>query len=193
MNDTQIVQAMLRREEVGIDNLYKNYNGALYGIIRRMVNNDDIAAELLQETMLKAWNKINTFDQEKGRLFTWLNTIARNTTIDKLRLKKFQSKTNSDSVDTQINLASDTQLPNDGIDAQNLLASLDSKYEVVLRKAYIEGYSQSEIAKELDIPLGTVKTRVRSGISELRTLLKDEKTLFFGIFLSLILILLIWS
>jgi len=66
MKDDQIVEYMLKREEIGIDNLYQKYSAAIYGMITRRVRNEDLAAELLQETMLKAWNKINTYDQTKG-------------------------------------------------------------------------------------------------------------------------------
>jgi RNA polymerase sigma-70 factor (ECF subfamily) len=192
MQDGQIVDYILRKEEIGIDNLYQKYSATLYGMISRRVRNEDLAAELLQETMLKAWNKISTYDQEKGKLFTWLSTIARNTTIDKLRLKKHQNQNLTDSIDSQHNLADSTQSTS-GLDAHNLLASLDSKYEVVLRMSYIEGYSQSEISKELRIPLGTVKTRIRKGITQIRGSLRNEKNLFIGIFLSLALIALVWN
>jgi len=70
---------------------------------------------------------------------------------------------------------------------------LDPKYEVVLRMSYIEGYSQRDIAKELDIPLGTVKTRIRKAISELRVTLKNEKKLFTGLLLTLVIGLLLWT
>lgn len=184
MRDGDIVQYIRKREEIGIDQLYSKYSAALHGIISRKVRNDELASELLQETLLKAWNKISTYDHEKGTLFTWLSTIARNTTIDKLRLKKYQKQSVTDSIDTTHNISYTTPEASQ-MDASTLLASLSPKYEIVLRKSYIEGYSQNEIAKELDIPLGTVKTRIRKAITELRTSLRNEKKLFIGMFLSI--------
>ncbi len=187
MKDNQIVESILKREEKGMDILYDKYSPALYGMISRRVRNQDVAEELLQETMLKAWNKISLYDPNKGKLFTWLSTIARNTTLDKLRLKKYQQQSNIDPIDNNANPAS-TILLSDQIDASQLLSSLDPKYEIVLRMSYLEGYSHSEIAKELDMPLGTVKSRIRKAIKTLRVTLAKEKKLFIGIFLSILLI-----
>ncbi len=184
--DAQIIELIIKRDETGISKLHAKYSAALYGIVLRTVKHEGIAQEVLQETFLKVWNKILLYDSEKGRLFTWLSAIARNTAIDQIRLKKY-----SDEKSTQEELLvvnAEVRMQNSAIDTNALLKHLDAKHEIVLRKAYLEGYSQSEIAKELTIPLGTVKTRIRNGILELRTVLKNEKSLFLGMLAILLLL-----
>lgn len=187
MKDSQITHLIRLRDEKGISLLYDKYANALYGVIERILNNSGLSEEVLSQTMLKAWNKIDSFDVQKSSLFTWLMAIARNSAIDKRRLKSFEFSQKTDSITSPVyNVAAVKSSTN--TDAMRILGLLDDKYKQVLNKIYLEGYSQSEAAELLEIPLGTVKTRVRNAIQILREELKDEKSLFFGIILLVIIL-----
>jgi len=159
-------------------------------VITRIVKDKNTAEEVLQQTMLKAWNKIDDYDSGKSSIYTWLNVIARSTSIDAVRLKRYQNIQKTDSLDPLVHDYSNSYISSSKIDVDKLTAKLDPKYKIVLDKLYLEGYSQSEVSKLLDIPLGTVKTRVRQAIVLLQEELKEEKNLFFGMLLMLILLIL---
>lgn len=128
------------------------------------------------------------YDNNKSTLFTWVSSIARNSAIDQVRLKSFSNLQKTDSLDNTVYDINITNLKTDGIDVEALMSKLDDKYKIVLDMMYLKGYSQSEISKKLDIPLGTIKTRVRSALGILRKELVNEKSLFFGIFLFILIL-----
>ena len=106
--------------------------------------------------------------------------IARNTALDQKRLKTFQVKQKTVSVDEVVYRASISTPEGVSIDASRLLSKLDANNRIVLEYAYLKGYTQQEISDALNIPLGTVKTRIRNAISILRDELKHEKQYFLG-------------
>lgn len=132
-----------------------------------------MAQELTQDCFMKVWNKIGDYDKNKGRLFTWMINIARNTAIDKTRSKEFQQKIKSEVADKHVSIQdtdySDRNKP-EYIGVKEMLDILTKEQKELLELMYYKGYSQSEIAEEFNIPLGTVKTRVRAAISKLREL-----------------------
>ena len=187
MEDIEIVNQIKDRQEKGLSNLYDKYAASLNGIIIRIVRNASLAEEVLSNTMLKAWNKIESYDESKSNLFTWLAAIARNSAIDKARLKSFKNNQKTDTITDHVYKIgfSNNQAK---IDTERLTKLIDYKYRIVLEKMYLEGYSQSQIAKELDIPLGTVKTRVRKALQILRKALQSEINTFYGTYIYIILI-----
>ena len=155
--------------------LYDHYSQALYGVILRIVGSEDIAQESLQDVILKVWNNISTYDPEKGKLFTWMLNIARNQSIDKLRSKEMRRQIKTDSIgntvyisDTQI---SDYSIQEEDIGVKELLDKLNPEQKLIAELVYFKGYTQSEISKEFEIPLGTVKTRLRYALKALRKIL----------------------
>ena len=110
----------------------------------------------------------------KGRLFTWLLNIARNTAIDKIRSKDFRNNSNIQSIDKsvyEVNNNWQTTIEVDHIGLKETLTKLKDTHRVVLDLVYYKGYTHEEAAEELQLPLGTVKTRIRSAIMQLRELL----------------------
>ena len=186
IDESSIVQFIINRNEKGLSILYDKYAPALMGVINRIVNDKLEAEDLLSQTMLKVWNKIELYDNSKSSLFTWVMTIARNTAIDKKRLKSFENHKKTDSLDATVYEIVGTNDFNSKLDVQSLTLKLDSKYKLVLDMMYLQGYSQLDISKKMDIPLGTVKTRLRKAIQILREELKDEKEEFLGMILFLI-------
>lgn len=154
--------------------LYDNYSPALYGVILRIVGDEKVAEEILQDAFVKIWLKIASYDSKKGRLFTWMLNLSRNLAIDRLRSKEYKKSSKTDLIENNVYVIEsrkfDTQKP-DVIGIKELLNSLGDEQKLIVKLLYFKGYTQSEVSKEYNIPLGTVKTRLRAAIKQLRKLL----------------------
>jgi RNA polymerase sigma factor (sigma-70 family) len=170
-----LIRLLKSRDKKGFDYLYDNYSSSLYGVINTILKKEEFSEEILHDTFLKIWRKIDDYDASKGRFFTWILNIARNMAIDKLRSKEFKSGTKTDDISNFVNI-SDSEYADknklEHIGVKEVLNKLPEEQKFLIEKMYFEGYSQSEIAEEFNIPLGTIKTRVRSGMSKLRILLQ---------------------
>ena len=150
----------------------------MYGIVFRILQREDASEEVLQSVFLKIWNSIDLFDDKKATIFTWMAQIARNTAIDRKRLKSFEMFSKTETIDgTKIHDKIDTN--NSEIDLETLIKNMPEKLKLLVEKMFLEGYTQQEIAEEFDLPLGTVKTRLREAIRLLREILKEEKHLLY--------------
>lgn len=155
--------------------LYDNYSSALYGIIAQIVEDVDIANDVLQEVFINVWKKIESYDHTKGRLFTWMLNIARNASIDMLRSKSYQNSQKNQRIHDNIESGIAGQLAHlniDNIGLKKVVEKLKEDYRVLIDLAYFKGYTHEEISAIEDIPLGTVKTRIRNALIQLRELLK---------------------
>lgn len=169
------MEGLRHKNQATLDYLYDHYSGALYGIIVRIVRREEVAEEVLQDVFLKIWDKVESYDPTKGRLFTWMLNLARNQAIDKTRSKEISKGRKTDDIDNLVNKidnAEHSELAVDSIGLKEVLDRLPEVQRFVVEHLYLKGYSQSELAKEFDIPLGTVKTRLRLGMIELRSILK---------------------
>lgn len=173
-SEEELVMLLQGRDQQAFSYLYDNYSGALNGIIYRMVENRELAEDILQEAFVKIWNNFSSYDTGKGRLFTWMLNITRNLTIDTLRSKgyKKQGKISSDE-NSVSNLTDDGRMSErfDAMGIRKQLVNLKPEQRSIIDLAYFNGYTQDEISKEMGIPLGTVKTRMRAAIIELRKML----------------------
>jgi len=139
-----------------------------------VVKNEYVAEEVLQDVFLKVWDKIHAYDATKGKLFTWMLNIARNQAIDKTRSKEISKSRKTGDIDNllgRIDRAEYSEQQVEAIGLKELLVKLNDEQRFVIEKLYLEGYTQSEVAEEYSIPLGTVKTRTRMAMIELRTIL----------------------
>lgn len=174
--ESKIIALLKQKDKEAIVLLYDNYSAALYGIILKIVQSETVAQEVLQDVFLKVWNNAEKYDADKGRLFTWLAQIARNAAKDALRSsrQKQDNKTDSlaDNVGNDSSLSHNLHIADSGL--RKTIDSLDKKYREIIDLLYFQGYSHSEAAKELEIPIGTLKSRVRKAILELRKLLGNE-------------------
>lgn len=171
----QLISLLKSRDEKGFGYLYDNYSPAFYGVIFRIVKYEEEANEVLQDTFVKIWNSISTFDPKKGTLYTWMLNIARNSAIDRLKSKSFQNDLKNQSIPDFVddNKSLSTEQQHDFQEVEKLVNSLKVDYRVLINKAYFGGFTQEEIAEQLGIPLGTVKTRTRAALLELKNVLKD--------------------
>ena len=173
--ETELVTRLKDRDEQSFDYLYNHYSGALFSIILQVVPDKELSSDVLQEAFINIWRKIDSYDPSKGRLFTWMLNIARNLAIDTLRSKAYQnSKRNQEmpeSIQLDINNHS-VQLHVDDIGLKKILQKLKSEHRVLIDLAYFKGYTHEEIAEIEELPLGTVKTRIRTALIQLREHLK---------------------
>ena len=171
--EEELIKRLRSQDVKAFEYLYDNYSGAVYGIIFKIVRSEDFAQELLNDCFLKIWNKINDYDSSKGKLFTWMLNIARNSALDKLRSKEYKVKAKTDDVSENV-FISDKQYAEannpEFIGIKDIVEKLPIDQKKLIDMMYFQGYSQSEIAEELEMPLGTVKTRVRAAMSALRKL-----------------------
>jgi RNA polymerase sigma-70 factor, ECF subfamily len=157
--------------KAAVARLYDAYSGALFGIIRRIVDSEILAEEALQDTFLKIWNNIESYDANKGTFFTWMRRIAHNTSIDLLRQGNRQPQGQSlEGNEGALDARYQSNIPVDNIGLQTIIEKLRPEYQEIIELLYFQGYTQQEVADELNLPLGTVKTRSRAALNDLRKL-----------------------
>jgi RNA polymerase sigma factor (sigma-70 family) len=174
--EQELVLALKERNNQAFGFLYDNYAGALYGIIKQIItDNHELASDVLQEVFINIWRKIESYDQTKGRLFTWMLNIARNASIDTLRSKSYQNSQKNQELPENVYKGvtnQTTQLNVDNIGLRKLLEKLKPDHRALVELAYFKGFTHEEIAEMMAIPLGTVKTRIRNALLQLREYLK---------------------
>lgn len=170
-NDEKLISGLKDRESTALKTVYEKYSKALFGVITRIVNDDHLAEDILQEAFMKIWNNASSYESSKGRLFTWMLNICRNTAIDKMRSKGYKSSKKTTSDETVL-YENPTKIYDDikpdTIGLKDIVNKLKPEWKQLIDLIYFNGYTHQEAADELDIPLGTVKTRLRSAILLLR-------------------------
>ncbi|WP_425077338.1 RNA polymerase sigma factor [Psychroserpens sp. S379A] len=166
--EQQIVQLLEKGDKKALRLLYEHYSDSLYGVILKVTINEEIAQDALQETFVKVWKNAKKYDSKKAKLFTWLYRIAKNTAIDKLRSfnNRFDKEVQIDK--SNVYILPTANLNQDVLDLKEHVARLDKKYQIVLKALFFEGMTQQEASDELDIPLGTIKSRLKIGLRELK-------------------------
>jgi RNA polymerase sigma-70 factor (ECF subfamily) len=182
--EKHIVELLQERNDKAISLLYEHYGDTLYGVAYKVVRDSELAQDVLQESFIKIWKKSDSYDSTKAKLFTWLFRITRNTAIDKLR-----SVSTKKDKEIQIDISDVYKVGSDNIkpeliDVQENLSKIESKYQIVLDALFFQGMTQQEASEELDIPLGTIKSRLKIGLRELRKIYGD--TMLLLLFLNLL-------
>ncbi len=172
-SEPELVQLLRQRGQHVFSYLYDNYSGALHSIILNIVNEEELANDVLQEVFVKIWKQVESYDAGKGRLFTWMLNIARNAAIDTVRSKSYQnSRQNRELTEEAYAAGGTSETKSDQIGLRRIVHNLKEEYKVLVELSYFQGYTQDEIAKMLGIPLGTVKTRLRTALIQLREIIK---------------------
>lgn len=173
-SEHELVVLLNEQSNDAFNYLYDHYSGALFTIINQIVPDKDMAGDVLQEVFVNIWKKINTYDSAKGRLFTWMLNIARNAAIDKIRSKGYRdNQRNQPIIESEsggMEMSSNPVVNDVGL--KKVLTTLNEEYRKLIDLSYFQGFTHEEIAKMLGIPLGTVKTRIRTAISQLRTMIR---------------------
>jgi len=181
-NDVELLKAIVARDEAALAHLYDRYRTILFGLLIRILNNREEAEDVLQEVFLQVWRKAADFDEGRGRPFTWLVTLARSRGIDRLRTlaaRERVAEAGAREVSEEISDAATDAFKSEqrGL-VSDALAKLPDEQKRPIMLAYFDGLTQSEIATRLDAPLGTVKTRMRTGMIRLRELLAGQGASF---------------
>lgn len=168
-----IVEKLLVRDTAAISLIYDHYGDALYGMVFKLLKDEDLAKDAIQEGLVNVWKNSDSYDPKKGRLFTWLLNIVRNKALDKLRsigrkpeIQMSVLGVYPEGEDHQ------TEVYTDNMGLHETVAKLDPGKRQLIELSFFKGYTHDEIAQNLDMPLGTVKTRIRSALKELRTILQ---------------------
>ncbi|WP_343673437.1 RNA polymerase sigma factor [Chitinophaga sp.] len=151
--------------------LYDRYAGALFNIILGIIEDEATGADVLQDTLIKIWRNIDHFDPEKGKLFTWMHSIARNTALDMVRSKYYQYSRLIKPVAGNVMELASPDHTHHHYGLWELIGHLKKDQSILIDLCYIQGYTQQEIAEKLNIPLGTVKTRLGAALKALKKLL----------------------
>jgi RNA polymerase sigma-70 factor (ECF subfamily) len=174
ISEPDLIKGLQAKDKSALDYLYDHYSAALYGVIFRIIKKEEIAEEILQDVFFRIWERFDSYDATKGKLFTWMLNIARNQAIDKTRSKEIskQQKTSGiENIVSRIDNEKYSEQSIEGIGVKDILKNLSQEQKFVVEYLYFQGYSQSELAEEFNIPLGTVKTRLRLAMQQLRTIL----------------------
>jgi RNA polymerase sigma-70 factor (ECF subfamily) len=172
--DVAIVSRIAARDERALGELYDRHSRLLFGLLVRMLKQRGDAEEVLQEVFVQAWTRADTYNPALGSPAGWLIGIARNRAIDRLRtnavrLRAVERADQPAAIETPEASAATSEKQRD---VQRALAALPPEQRELITHAYFDGMTQSELATRFNLPLGTVKTRVRTGLLTLRGLLQ---------------------
>ena len=176
MTQEELIPLLLKKDDSSFTLLYDNYSKSLYGVIFTLIKDREEAEDVLQEVFVKIWKNIDSYNESKGRLYTWMLNIARNTSIDKLRSKGFNNNRKNLSADNFVHILDDNSKTINQIDAigiKEFIKKLKPKCIQIIDLLFFKGYTQQETSDELEIPLGTVKTQNRNCMNELRLLINE--------------------
>ncbi|AOP34720.1 hypothetical protein A0128_13175 [Leptospira tipperaryensis] len=177
----RLISGIVRKDPRCLEKFYDLYGNLIYSVIYKILMQKEEAEEILQEVFTILWNKAEQFKPERSSPLTWMTTIARNAAITKLRSTDFKNrKQTGEFQETQLS----SSLPKDPAfeevfdsslrsRVQKAIATLSPEIAILLQEAYWSGLSQSEIAEKFQLPLGTVKSRIRTGLAQLRDQLKE--------------------
>ena len=173
--EDELLTSLKQHNEQAYSFLYDNYSKAIFTIIKQIIPQQEVAEDILQEVFVKVWQNIHSYDVSKGRLYTWMISIARNLSIDRTRSKEFNKQSKTASLQDNVHISGNTEENKiSDIGLKKVLTSLPADNAKLIDLAYFKGYTQEEISKIMMIPVGTVKTRMRSAISFLRTKIKPN-------------------
>jgi len=180
ISDVELLHAIARGDEAALAHLYDAYRVILFGLLVRILNSREEAEDILQDVFIQVWRRAKDFDERRGRPFTWLVTLARSRAIDRLRMLSARQRLTMNAAQEQEHNESVSDALTDTVNSEQeaivrrALATLPEEQRETLLLAYFEGLTQSEIASRIGAPLGTVKTRMRSGMIKLRALLESQ-------------------
>mgnify|MGYP003674666776 CR=1 FL=1 len=173
MDLDNLLERYQAKDEKAFERLYGIYSDSMHGVIYNIVIDHDIAEEVMQDVFIKVWHKADSYSKEKGRFFTWILNISRNAAIDKIRSKAFKKSKQNLNTDYFVDIIETHESLDDKTDAigvKKFVSKLKEKCKEVIELLYFKGYTQSEASEALDMPIGTIKTRNRNCIQELRNM-----------------------
>jgi RNA polymerase sigma-70 factor (ECF subfamily) len=183
LRDDALIQLVVLARAEALSELYDRYGRLIYSVARNIVEDGPIAEEITQEVFLQVWQNAGSYRSYKGKLVTWMTTITRYRAIDSLRRRKarpqmnplFQVEHDSTDLPAEYGLEEEVDLTLLSQRVHQAVAALPVDQRTALALAFFHGLTHREIAGRLDIPLGTVKTRIRLAMQKLRLTLHEER------------------
>ena len=175
MNLDTLIHKFQKKDVAAFEQLHSMYAENILGVINTIIQNPERSEEICQDVFVKIWDKASNYNPSKGRFFTWILNIARNAAIDELRSKSHKNWKKNLATNYFVgNLEEHDDMDSkmDVIGLRKLLKGLKEKCTELIELLYFKGYTQKEAAEQLNIPIGTIKTRNRSCISQIRENMK---------------------
>ena len=177
--DLSVLQRIAARDTAALAELYDRHSRLLFGLILRIVRERGEAEDILQEAFMRVWTRAETYDAQVGGPLPWIVRVARNCAIDRLRARRVRAVVHAPAIDfSEVETtapATSIQTPEATVliaeqrrTLTGALASLPTEQRHLIEAAFFEGYTHSELAQRFELPLGTVKTRIRAGMSAMR-------------------------
>lgn len=173
--DEELISRLSNKDKNALYAIYDKYSGALYGVILRMCRNEAIAQDLLQETFIKIWQKIDNYDATKGKFYTWAYRIAKNTTLNALR--KPELLIQSEDLSVYTNKTQEEKTP-DYAELSGAIKKLEPHHQEAISLVYFRGYTHREAYVQMGVPLGTFKSYIRQALNLLRESYNKELVIF---------------
>jgi len=173
----ELILKMQEGDHDAFSKLYTMYSNAIYGVIIPIVRDNSIAEEVLQDVFVKVWNNASSYSVTKGRFYTWLLNIARNAAIDATRSKAFKNASKNSSTENFVDILKGHDNLSSMTNTIGLKKYVDALKPVCIQLIeflYFKGYTQAETAEAMETPLGTIKTRARNCIKDLRKMVLNE-------------------
>lgn len=172
--DGKFITALRAGEPQALAAAYDRYAPSLYGIILRIVHSETVAADILQESFVRIWRNVQQYDPDKGRLFTWMLNIARNRAIDYLRSADHKRSLKHEDLGQVMDLTDEgkSEASEQSEMLKGKLSKLPADLRQIIEGLYFRGYTQKDLADELGMTLGTLKSRLRKAMQKLKAELK---------------------
>ena len=168
LDDGVLISAIRSRNQGAMAQLYDRYSSVVYAVALRVLGDTAAAEDVLQEIFMQLWRNPGSFDAGRGNLAPWLAVIARNRAVDVLRKRRPQTEISETLVSVEPDLAGEADRGRTVERVRAVLKEMPAPQRSALEMAYFEGYSHSEISEKTGEPLGTIKTRIRTGLMQLR-------------------------
>lgn len=180
--DIQLLQQIANRDAAAYQTFYSKYSGLIFAAISNVLNDHHDTEDVMQEVLVQLWNKAHLYEPRKGKPLTWLTTLARNRAIDRIRSKQRRSKLNDDfemenkKFQFEFEDSGSELLEHKERDTllHNAVQKLNEEQQQAIRLAYFDGLTQAEVAERLHEPLGTIKARIRRGVTRLEAMVKPR-------------------
>lgn len=170
--DHELIDRIKLGDKEALREIYSRFSQAVYNLAFRMLRDREDAEEVVQEIFLQVWNKAGTYERTRGAVSTWIINIARSRSIDKLRTLGYRDR-NTELDEEKLNSNTDfSRILEDREEKKNViekaLYGLPQNQRTVIELVYFDGFTHVEAAKELNEPVGTIKTRLRLGVIKLK-------------------------
>lgn len=176
MQPDDLILRLQQKDEKAFERLYELYSESIFGVINSVLRDTTQSEEVLQDVFIKVWDNCQSYSAKKGRFFTWLLNIARNAAIDKTRSKDFKNQKKNQNPEYFVDILESRSSFSSKIDAigiKKYIDVLEPLCKKVIDLLFFKGFTQKEASEELDMPLGTIKTRNRLCINKLREILAE--------------------